>query len=91
MLKLPNQRYTQNAMRSIVMNAVLEQRIITLIHHLSDEKLNQVIHFIEQQEQQAKPQHGLGTLLHAQFKALELTSVDFTPPERPIDEERVTF
>ncbi len=78
-------------MRSIVMNTVLEQRVITLIHHLSDEQLNQVIHFIEQQEQQAKPQQGLGTLLHAQFKAVGLTSVDFTPPERPIDEERVTF
>lgn len=32
------------------MNAVLEQRIIQLIHHLNDEQLNQVIHFIEEQE-----------------------------------------
>jgi|GEM_PF-5149446 len=73
------------------MNAVLEQRIIQLIHHLSDEKLNQVIHFIEEQEQQSKPKQGLGTLLHAQFKAIGLTNVDFTPPERPIEAERVQF
>ena len=73
------------------MNAVLEQRIIQLIHHLNDEQLNQVIHFIEEQEQHAKSQQGLGTLLHAQFKAIGLTNVDFTPPERPIDEERVRF
>lgn len=73
------------------MNAILEQRIIQLIHHLNDEQLNQVIHFIEEQEQHAKPQQGLGTLLHTQFKAIGLTNMDFTPPERPIDEERVRF
>lgn len=73
------------------MNAVLEQRIIQLIHHLNDEQLNQVIDFIEEQEQHTKPQQGLGTLLHTQFKAIGLTNVDFTLPERPIDEERVGF
>lgn len=73
------------------MNAVLEQRIIQLIHHLNDEQINQVIHFIEQQEQHAKLQQGLGTLLHAQFKAIGLTNVDFTPPERPIEQEIVQF
>lgn len=69
------------------MNAILEQRIIQLIHHMTDEQLNQVILFIEKQEPQ--PKQGLGTLLHTQFKTIGLT--DFTPPERPIDEERVTF
>lgn len=73
------------------MNAVLEQRIIQLIHHLNDEQLNQVIHFIEEQEQHAKPQQGLGTLLHTQFKAIGLTNVDFTKPERPIEREIVQF
>lgn len=62
------------------MNTVLEQRVITLIHHLSDEQLNQVIHFIEQQEQQAKPQQGLGTLLHAQFKAADVVWVEERNP-----------
>ena len=73
------------------MNVVLEQRIIQLIHHLNDEQLNQVIHFIEQQEQHAKLQQGLGTLLHTQFKAIGLTNMDFAPPERPIEQKIVQF
>ena len=73
------------------MNAMLEQRIIELIHQLDDEQLGQVIHFIEKNKKYPEPKKGLGTLLHQQFKAIGLADAGFKLPERPIEEERVQF
>jgi hypothetical protein len=71
------------------MNAMLEQRLLKLIHQMDDEQLSQVIHFIE--EQSPQPKKGLGTLLHEQFKAAGLVNAGFESPERPIEAERVAF